>query len=261
MTPKNKAVIITGAAKRIGHYLAEDFGRNGWTVVVHYYTSENAANATVQAIEKSGGRAVAIQGDLSDESTVSNLIPRAVQKIGQPLDVLINNAAVFEYDTWETLSTEQWDRQMRINLKAPALLIQSFAAQAKGDESVVVNMIDQCVKHLDPYFTSYTISKSALWTATQTAAQWFAPRIRVNAIGLGPVLANKHQSQEEFDRKCSTIPLKHSTSLAEIYQAVCFILNTTSMTGHLMTLDGGEHLEWRTKPNESTRAPENKASP
>jgi NAD(P)-dependent dehydrogenase (short-subunit alcohol dehydrogenase family) len=109
---------------------------------------------------------------------------------------------------------------------------------------VVVNMIDQRVWSLTPHFISYTVSKSALWTLTRTLALALAPRIRVAGIGPGPAVPSPRQSQADFDRQCASVPLGHGTSPAEIRAAVMAILSLPSLTGQMLALDGGQHLQW-----------------
>ena len=148
-----------------------------------------------------------------------------------------------------TATRESWDAHIEINLRAPFVLIQDMARRLPPDaEGLVVNMIDQRVWNLTPHFVSYTISKAGLWTLTQTLAMAFAPRIRVNAIGPGPVLPSPRQSQEQFDRQVASVPLQRGPSLDEIGRALCFLLSAGSMTGQMVALDGGQHLNWGPAP-------------
>jgi NAD(P)-dependent dehydrogenase (short-subunit alcohol dehydrogenase family) len=141
---------------------------------------------------------------------------------------------------------------MAINLRAPFVLTQAFARQLPEDRhGNVVNLLDERVLKLTPHFTSYTLSKAGLWTLTQTMALALAPRIRVNGIGPGPVLPSARQTEEQFKRQYETLPLQRPASPEEIFAAVRFILAAPSMTGHIILLDGGQHLGWsqpRTAP-------------
>jgi NAD(P)-dependent dehydrogenase (short-subunit alcohol dehydrogenase family) len=134
-----------------------------------------------------------------------------------------------------------------INLKAPLLLTRALVAQLPaGIEGHVVNILDQKVWRLTPYFFSYTLSKAALWTATQTLAQALAPQVRVNAIGPGPILPNVRQSDAEFAEQCARLPLQRCAGLDEIAAAIRFLVATPSLTGQMIALDGGRHLAWQT---------------
>lgn len=237
-----KAVLITGAGRRIGRALAEDLGAAGWKVAVHYHGSAAEADEVVAAITATGGEAVKVQADLGDAGSVAKLVPAAVKAIG-PLGCLINNASIFERDEIDTATLESWERHIAINLRAPFFLSQAFAAQ--GDKNgAIINIIDERVWHLTPHFASYTVSKAGLWTLTQTLAMALAPRIRVNAIGPGPTLPSPYQSQAQFDQQCARMPLARGTSPAEICTAARFILAAPAMTGQMIALDGGQHMGW-----------------
>ena len=238
-------VLITGAAKRIGRALALDLGARGWQVAVHYSTSRPEAEDVVAAIKAKGGKAVALDADLADGAATLALVGRAAAALG-PLTCLINNASLFEKDMLPTLTLQSWDEHLDINLRAPALLTQAFAAQLPVDGSGnVINIIDQRVWNLTEHFFSYTISKAGLWAMTQSAALALAPRIRVNGIGPGPILPSSRQSQADFDRQCAATPLRRGSSPEEICDAVRFILQAPAMTGQMIALDGGSHLTWR----------------
>lgn len=239
-----RAVLITGAARRIGRALAIDLAEKGWTVAVHYHSSKADADGVVRAIVDRGGKAVAIDADLGDEAQVTKLIPRAVERIG-PVTCLVNNASLFENDTVQTVTAESWHAHMQVNLRAPFVLIQQFAKHCpKGAGGNVINMIDERVWNLTPYFMSYTISKVGLWTLTRTLALALAPDIRVNGIGPGPTLPSAHQTEEQFRRQWSMMPLRRPIDIEEICRAVRFILDAPSMTGQMIALDGGQHLGW-----------------
>lgn len=224
--------------------MALALARDGWTVAVHYNRSAEAALALVDDIAAAGGRGLAVQGDLAREDDVWTLVPRVVESAG-PLGLLVNNASVFEQDSALTSTRALWDAHMETNLRAPFVLIQSFAAQLPEDAAgSVVNMIDQRVWNLTPHFTTYTLSKAGLWALTQTLALALAPRIRVNAIGPGPTLPSTRQTTEQFARQCAAMPLRRGTTPDEIADALRFILSAPAMTGQLIALDGGQHLCW-----------------
>jgi NAD(P)-dependent dehydrogenase (short-subunit alcohol dehydrogenase family) len=240
--PAPGTALVTGAARRIGRAIGLDLGRRGWAVAVHYGTAAAEAHALVREIVESGGRAETLQADLRDEAATRALVPGAAKALG-PVDLLVNNASVFEADEARTATRESWDAHMETNLRAPFVLCQAFAAQ--GRPGNIVNILDERVWKLTPYFASYTISKSALWTLTRTLALALAPAIRVNAIGPGPTLPSPRQTEAQFARQVAALPLRRGPTLEEICEAVRFILGAPSMTGQMIALDGGQHLGWQ----------------
>ncbi|MBV8090506.1 MAG: SDR family oxidoreductase [Alphaproteobacteria bacterium] len=242
--PIPKAALVTGGAQRIGRALAFALAEDGFAVAVHYHHSHDAAEFLVAEILGAGGNAVALGADLADENAVESLLPCAEDALG-PIGCLINNAAVFFDDTVETVSRQSWDLHLAVNLRAPFVLIQDLAARLPvGAGGVVINLLDQRVWSLTPYFMSYTLSKAGLWTLTRTMALALAPRIRVNGIGPGPTLPSPRQSPEQFVRQRAIMPLGRGTSPQEIAAAMRFILSAPAMTGQMIALDGGQHLGW-----------------
>ncbi|MDP6787095.1 MAG: SDR family oxidoreductase [Rhodospirillales bacterium] len=240
-----RAALVTGAALRVGRNIALELAAHGRAVAVHYNTSGDAAAEVVERINDNGGKAVAVQADLMDDGAARALIARAVEGVG-PLTCLINNASVFEEDTSDTASRDLWDTHMQVNLRAPFVLSQAFAEQLpRSIEGNIVNLIDQRVLNLTPHFTSYTLSKAALWTLTQTMAMALAPGIRVNAVGPGPTLPSPRQTQEQFIRQWAALPLGRPAEAEEIAETVSFILDAPAMTGQMIALDAGQHLGWR----------------
>ncbi len=243
-----RAVLVTGAAKRIGRAIALALAGEGYAVAVHYGRSREAADALVAETEAMGGRACAVQGDLADARDVARLVPEAASRLGLPLTMLVNNASQFEPDDLIDLDPAQWERHFAINLRAPAFLVRDFARQCpEGVDGLVVNLLDQRVWKPTPHFFSYQLTKSALWTATQTMAQALAPRgIRVNAIGPGPTISNTRQGDADFRKQTEATPLKRGATPEEIAKSVVFLAATPAMTGQMLALDGGQHLAWET---------------
>ncbi|MGI9412293.1 MAG: SDR family oxidoreductase [Hyphomicrobiales bacterium] len=242
----DKSVLITGAARRIGRRIALSLAEDGWAICAHYGSSRGDADKLVDEITAAGGTAQAFGTDLSDADAPARLVETCHGAFGG-LDCLINNAARFDYDEAGTMTAESWSRHMDVNLRSPLFMAQAFAnglgPERTGD---IINIIDQRVWKLAPTYFTYTISKSALWTATQTMAQAFAPRIRVNAIGPGPTLPGPQQTEADFEREAGAMLLGRGTSPDEIAEAVKFILGAPAMTGQMIALDGGQHLLWRT---------------
>ncbi|MFD1943190.1 SDR family oxidoreductase [Paradevosia shaoguanensis] len=244
-TANHRVALVTGAADRIGATLAKVLAANGHKVIVHYRSSSADADAVVAAIADAGGEAMALRADLCQRGERRTLVARAAEPFG-PLTLLVNNASLFDPDSVEDLTEELWDMHLAIHLEAPAFLSRDFALQLPADtEGNIVNIVDERVLHLSPAYFSYTLSKAALWDMTRTLAQSLAPRIRVNAIGPGPILPHKRQSDEAFAQSVASSILGRSASPEEIADAVLFLLKSRSMTGQMLALDGGKHLEYR----------------
>ena len=242
--PLPKAALVTGGGQRIGRALALALAEAGFAVAVHYRASHEAAESVAATIRSRGGAAAALAADLADEAQVLGLLPQAERALG-PIGVLVNNAAVFGDDTVTTTTRASWDAHLAVNLRAPFVLIQAFAARLPAAAGgVVVNMLDERVWSPTPFFVSYTLTKAGLWTLTQTMALALAPRIRVNGIGPGPTLPSPRQSPEQFARQCATMPLGRGTSPDEIAAALRFIIAAPALTGQMIALDGGQHLGW-----------------
>lgn len=241
-----KNALITGAAARLGRAIAKGLAEDGWNLVLHYGRSREAAEELATELSSKGVTAIALQADLSKEADVTALTQTAREALG-PLTCLVNNASAFENDTLETMTRASWDLHIETNLRAPLVLAQSFAKQLpEGENGNIVNMLDQRVWKLTPQFLTYTVSKTALWTLTQTLAQALGPQIRVNAIGPGPTLKNQRQSEADFARQVAATPLQRGATPEEISAGVRFILASPSLTGQMIALDGGQHLIWQT---------------
>jgi NAD(P)-dependent dehydrogenase (short-subunit alcohol dehydrogenase family) len=239
-------VLITGAAQRIGRTLALAFAADGWRVALHCHNSTGEAAQLAADIARHGGTAAVLQADLADADAVQRLVPACAAALGPPT-CLINNASTFVYDDIRSLDPKVWDMQMAVNVKAPVFLARAVAAALPADAGGnIVNIVDQRVWKPTPNFFSYAASKMALWNVTRTLAQALAPRIRVNAIGPGPVLKSAHQTDEEFRRQCEATILGRGTTPEEIAGAIRFILDAPAMTGQMIALDGGQHLAWDT---------------
>ena len=244
---ETKRALVTGGGRRIGRAIVEALGKAGWAVAVHYRNSASDAEEAVRAIEAAGGRAVGVRANLADEAETGALIAHAQSALGGPLTLLVNSASVFEDDSAREHSRSDWDLHMQTNLRAPVRLSQDFAHALPGQmRGAIINLIDQRVWKLTPQFFTYTLSKSALWTATQTLAQALAPRIRVNAVGPGPTLASIHQSQAQFQAECRATLTGEGSGPDEIVRAVLYLVAATSVTGQMIASDGGQHLNWQT---------------
>ncbi|HYF09981.1 MAG TPA: SDR family oxidoreductase [Acetobacteraceae bacterium] len=228
----------------MGRAIALALAEAGFDVAVHFAASREEAEQTAEAIRALGRRAAVLLADLAKEAEAAALLPAAQAALG-PIGVLVNNASSFERDDWHDATRASWDAHIEPNLRAPFLLSQAFAkALPDGAEGCIVNMLDQRVWSLTPHFVSYTLSKAGLWALTQTLALALAPRIRVNGIGPGPALPSARQTAEQFARQAASTPLGRGTSPEEVGRAVLAILSLPAMTGQMIALDGGQHLQW-----------------
>ncbi len=245
--PLERAVLVTGAGKRIGAVVAATLGAAGWFVHVHYRNSKSEAEAVAARIKSAGGAASTVAYDLEKlDSRHADLLIEACARRGPPLAALVNNASIFEYDKAGTATDEGWARHLQANLTAPVLLARAFAATAQslpeGETGSVVNMLDNKVFATNPDYFSYTISKQALEGATRTLALALAPKVRVNGVAPGIALISGKQTQADFERTHRNNPLKRGCTPEDIARAIRFILETPSMTGHTIVIDGGQYL-------------------
>ncbi len=246
MTGRQTA-LVTGGARRIGAAIVRDLASHGWAVAIHCNTSVAEANVLAAEIRTAGGQAVVVRGDLADRGALAGIVPEAVGALGT-LTLLVNNASVFLRDRFGELDQNVWQRQFDTNLRAPVFLAEAFAAQLpEGVEGNIVHIIDQRVLKLTPVMPSYTLTKAALWAATQTMAQALAPRIRVNGIGPGPTFPNPYAKDQGMTKEIAGLPLNRPVDPADIGRAIRFIVDTPSMTGQLLLLDSGQHISWKTR--------------
>lgn len=244
---KQMRALVTGAGARVGKAIAEHLGATGWTVAVHYRSSDQGAKETAQEVVRAGGKAAIVQADLSNDAEARALIGKAAAAVGGPITLLVNSASTFLDDRATDFDQGGWDFHFNANLRAPVTLAQCFANALPPDErGQIVNLIDQRVWKLNPQFFTYTLSKAALWTATQTLAQALAPDIRVNAIGPGPTLKSIHQTDEEFAEEQRNTLTQRGSSPEEVIKALMFLIGSDAVTGQMIAVDGGQHLMWQT---------------
>jgi NAD(P)-dependent dehydrogenase (short-subunit alcohol dehydrogenase family) len=242
------AALVTGAARGTGRRIAERLAERGYSVILHSSPRSWAdAEAAAADIAAGGGKACALACDLREPAAFSQLIAGAAARFG-PLSLLVNNAAIFETDDAATFELSRFDAHLSVNLQAPLILARDFAAQVRaGSEASVVNLIDQRVFRPTPQFFTYSLSKAALWAATKTMAQAFAPlRIRVNAVGPGPVSPNDAQGEAGFARETHGVPLARAISPDDIAEAVLYLAGARNVTGQMIAVDAGQHLAWKT---------------
>lgn len=248
-----RAALVTGGGARLGRAIALGLAASGVSVAVHCRGGSgqgyDEAERTAAEIRGHGVRSCLVMADLAVEAEVAAIIPRATASLG-PIGILVNNASVFQRDEWHDASRESWDAHIEPNLRAPFRLMQDFARLLPaGREGMVLNMLDERVWSLTPHFISYTVSKAALWSLTRSMALALAPkRIRVNAIGPGPALPSPRQSAVQFATQCAGVPLGRGTDPEEVARAALALLCLPSVTGQMLALDGGQHLQWHPAP-------------
>ncbi len=240
-----KKIIITGGATRIGAAIAKSLVSYDAKIVIHFNKSKNNALKLKKELEELGAETYLLKADLNNFKQTNSIIKTAYKKM-KGLDCLINNASIFENDNLENFSEKSFTKHINVNLKAPAILTQNFNKFMKDKEGCIVNIIDQRVEKLTPFFFSYTLSKSSLAVLTKTAAMKLAPNIRVNGISPGPTLKNKRQSEKHFKKQWKSVILKKKVDLENICNGVKFLVESKSITGEIINIDGGQRLAWQT---------------
>ena len=240
--------LVTGGAKRIGAVLVRHLAQAGYKVVIHYASAQDEAQALSAALTHEGYETVLVCADLTKPEAVAGLMAKARAQAG-PLDLLVNNASVFLSDQAQAFDPSVWQDNFSVNLQAPCQLAADFYAQSDvpaGRDRVIINLLDQRVLHPNPLYFSYTLAKSALWTATKTMAQSFAPHVRVNGVGPGPTLPNSHEGQAGLAQERAGLLLQKGPEPEDIAQAVLYLVEARLVTGQMIAVDGGQHLAWQT---------------
>lgn len=238
--------LVTGGAKRIGGAIVERLAAEGYAVAIHCNTSRTEAEALAARINAKGGKAQVFAADLVDPAAVAGLIPAVTNAMG-PVTLLVNNASLFLNDRLQTFEVLDWNRQFSVNLRAPSALAQAMAKALPEDmRGAIINIVDQRVQKLTPEFYAYTLSKSALWTATRTMAQSLAPRIRVNAVSPGPTVGNIHDGDAGVMQEAAGTLLGLKVAPESIAEAVAYFASAEFVTGQMISVDSGQHLGWKT---------------
>lgn len=242
----NKNIFITGSSQRIGKELCLYFAKMGWNIAIHFNKSKKKAEALKKEIENYGVKCVHIQGNLLNTKITKKIITLVKKKLGN-IDCIINNASIFNNDSILNFNEKSWNEHIKINLFAPATLIKEFSKikNLSGDKSII-NILDQRIFKLTPYFFSYTISKTGLHTLTKTTAMKLAPNIRVNAIAPGPVFKNKRQTQKHFNKQSKNTLLGKSVKIEDICKTAFLLANSETITGQVIAVDSGQSLNWKT---------------
>lgn len=245
-----QVVFVTGAAKRIGKDIALYFAKKGNIVVVHYNKSQEEALDIEKELKKYNDKSFTLQADFESEESYKTLIECIYNRLGR-IDVLINNASIFEYDNIYSCTKDSFDRHVNINLWAPIFLTKSLANLKQKNEQNVIMILDQKVLNPTPNFLSYTISKNALLMLTKTLAVELAPLIRVNAICPGPTYPNNFEksynsiSTEDhlsFEDQIKRTLLKRQVGKEDICKGIEFLIENKSIVGTAIPIDCGQNL-------------------
>jgi len=240
-----RKIIITGGATRIGSAIAEKLSGPNIEITIHFNKSKSKAESLKRKLQRLGTKVYLISADLSKESNIYKIIKFSKSKM-KFFDCLINNASLFENDKLENFSSKSWEKHISTNLKAHALLSKEFSKNVRGKNNNIINIIDQRIFKLTPYFFSYTLSKTGLYTLTKTSAMSLSPDIRVNGIAPGPTIKNKRQTEKHFKSQYLATPLKQQVDVNEICNAVDFFIKNSSITGQVLAIDSGQSLNWQT---------------
>ncbi len=245
MKPIQYATLVTGGSKRIGKSIVKKLASENSNVIIHYNKSRKEALALCKELKKNTNViSMAIQADLNKPYQVKKIFS-ILKKKSIVIDCLINNASTFDYDNLKKMTLNSWNNHIVPNLYAPLMLSKEFAeALPINKNGNIINIIDQRVLNLTPHFLSYSVSKSGLWTITKTLALELAPKIRVNAIGPGPTIKSKLQTEKEFSLQCKSLPLQQGATPDQVAETISFLLKVKSITGQIIALDGGQHLGW-----------------
>ena len=243
---ETQKIIITGGATRIGAAIAKDLANDKNQITIHYNKSKKKAKKLRNILERKGSKIFLIKADLNKISELNKIINFANEKM-KGVNCLINNASLFENDSVKNFSIKRWNKHLNINLRAPVILIKQFSKLVpKNVKANIINIIDQRVFKLTPFFLSYTLSKTGLYTLTKISAMSLAPNIRVNGIAPGPTIKNKRQSLKHFKKQYLSTLLKKSVDTKEICSAIKFLITNKSITGQIIAIDSGQNLNWKT---------------
>ena len=240
-----KKIIITGVATRIGAAIAKSLVCYGVQITLHYNKSGKEVKKLKKELESYGSEVFLIKADLSIVSQTKKIIPFA-HKMMKGLDCLVNNASIFEKDDLINFNEKSFNKHMNVNLQAPAILTQNFKKYLKSKKGNIINIIDQRIFKLTPFFFSYTLSKTGLQTLTKTSAMKLAPNIRVNGVAPGPTIKNKRQSDKHFKKQWKSLILKEKVDPKNICETVKYFINNDNITGQIVSVDGGQSLAWQT---------------
>lgn len=236
-----QVALVTGGARRLGRAIVEGLAAYGADLVIHYGASSEAAEALAEQVRAGGGRAFTVQADLAVGADVDGLVDQAVAKAGQ-VDLLINNASIFPAGDLAGLGSGELQQNFQVNAWAPLIMSRDLAAL--GRPAQVVNLLDTRIAlPTDPDHLAYYLSKRMLADVTRLLALELAPEIRVNGVAPGAVLAPADAPPGYLEGLATGLPLRRTGGPADIVRAVRFLVLSPFVTGQVIFVDGGQHLE------------------
>ncbi len=243
LNKKYKSVLITGGAQRIGESIAKFLAERDYNVAIQYNSSSKNASKLKEQFKNSNIKFAIYKFNFLKGKNIRKFYEKVRNDFGH-IDILINNASAFDFDTIRNSNENIFDKHMNVNLKTPFFLSQGFIESLGTRNGLIINIIDQRVKNITPYFTSYTLSKVGLYALTKSLSLSLAPKVRVNGISPGPTLMSKNQNKSQFKNQVLRTPLKKQVKLSEINSAIQYLINNLSVTGEILTLDSGQSLGW-----------------
>ena len=237
-----KLALVTGGIHRVGAAISARLAREGYALALHKRSPGEADAVLAEALTETGAVSHRFAADLADPAAVDALVPAVIEKFGRAPDLLVNNAALFAEGEWADLSAAAIAEMMQVNLSAPVMLAKALVAASDGRRPAIVNIVDQRVVHPVPDQIAYSLSKSALWQATQTLAVAFGGRARVNAVAPGLTMATADYSAPQVERLGRMMPLGALPTPAQIADAVVYLARAEAVTGQTIFVDGGAHL-------------------
>ena len=237
-----KLALVTGGLHRVGAAISARLAREGYMLAIHKRSPGDADAGLADALAETGALSHRFAADLSDPVAVDGLIPAVIAKFGRAPDLLVNNAALFAEGEWADLSATVLAQMMQVNHHAPVMLAKALVAASDGARPAIVNIVDQRVAHPVPDQLAYSLSKSALWQATQTLAVAFGSRARVNAVAPGLTLATDNYSPAQVERLAGRMLLGTLPTPVQIGDAVVYLARAEAVTGQTIFVDSGAHL-------------------
>ena len=246
---EKKVCLVTGGAKRIGRCICTELARDGWDIAIHYNKSDHESKTLEREIKKIGRKSIRIQADFNtftEDYLFVNFVKYVEEKLGS-INLLINNAAVFNFDDPTSTSRNEMEFHFSNNLIAPIMLTKALYETTKKNmrktkTTAVINLLDQKLWNPNPDFFSYTLSKGALKEATELMARTYAPNLRVLGIAPGITLPVENQKKIEFEAAHKKTPLNRSSTPKNIADAVVWLAKAEAITGTTLIIDGGQHL-------------------
>ena len=234
-----KTVLVTGAAKRLGRAIALAAAEAGASVAITYRTSAREAESLVAELARHGGEALALRCDVTDETSVSEMVKEAASELGG-IDVLVNNAAIYETVAFDKITVLQWDTLFATNTRGPFLASRAALPYLKKRKGRIINMGSLGGLRPWPTHAHYCSSKAALHMLTEVMAKALAPEIAVNAVAPGMIDLGEKSAAAFMKKMAKQTPMRRNGTAADIAAAVIFFAAAPHfITGQIMVVDGG----------------------